>query len=396
MSRLKYNIFILIIILFGLGSGIYIYKTHYAPEKVDENTEIKIWYVGNNSMNARFGSIIEEYNAIDEKFKTDITVSATGFESYAKLNAELESAEPNAFPDMIVCDADHAALYKDKNYTIKPSEYFDEWNLEGVNQDFLKCASIGKKLIAIPFAADIQMMLVNTDFVADAGNVSSIEELCALSKTYYDTYGKSMFSISGYAEFFRTAMAQLGEEFDAVSPRSTKNENCKYIYKLLAQCAFDRGMSSSADAINDVISGKIPCAIVSSSEIMGHASALNRSIKVYQCPHMEKGEQVYEPEVQCICICKTNTNRQNASAEFIRWFISEDINAKFVSDSGFIPVTASMSAVSSSSPAYSGIKNVISELDSKAKHVNYEPNPEYVANYAEFMYVMQLVMESLS
>lgn len=397
MSRFKYNIFIVIIILFGIGSGFYIYKTHYSHEEVEKNTTVTLWYAEDDSLNACIPDIVDEFNAINDKdIRHNITVDVRSFENYAALKEALSFTRRSSGPDMIVCDANNAAVLKDGGYAAELSEYFDEWNSAEFNSDLVKCISVNGKLAAVPYAADLELMIVNEDFVSDADDISSLEDLCSTAENYYKNNSKPMFSVGDYAKFFRTTMAQFGEEFNAVSPRNTTNDNCKYIYKLLAQSAFDRGMISSDDPVKTVISGDVPCAIVSSSEIMAHASDMGKKIKIYACPCVEDGKQVYNLDVRGICICKTNSNRQNAAAEFIKWFISSDVNGEFVADNGYIPVRGTIDDLKSDKAIFAKLTKVISSLDRNAKHTDFAPNIEYVKNYDEFIDVMELVMDSLS
>lgn len=392
MSKSKYKIFIAIIVLFCFGSGIYIYKTHYSPEEVEKFTEITLWYVENDEFNLDFADIADTYNTVDYENKQSVTVSTKSFDSFESLKAALKKTKEGAGPDMIACDANNAAILRNESSTIALSSYFDDWNNAGANKDFLKCATLGNTLVGLPYAADVEVMLVNTELVPDADSIENFEQLCSAAKEFYANSESPMLSISDYGRFFRTAMAQMGEEFDAVSPRDTESENCKYIYKLLAQTAFDRGISLSYDPIGDVIDGSIPCTIVSSAEIMNRAGEMDSNIKVYGCPPMENGKHICVPCVETVCICNTNTNRQNASAEFLKWFISDEVNAQFLSGSGYIPVTDTLGGTSSKKSVYDSLKKAVSGIDLKAQ----APNLAYVENYDEFVYIMELVMESLS
>ena len=392
MSKSKYKIFIVIIVLFCLGSGIYIYKTHYSPEEVEEFTEITLWYVENDEFSMDFAKVANTYNKVDYENKQSVTVSTKSFDSIESLKAELDKSKDGGGPDMIACDANNAAMLRNDSKTIGLSKYFDEWNNAGANKDFLKCATLGNALIGLPYAADVDVMLVNTEVAPDLSGIESFEQLCTAAKEYYANNESPMLSISDYGRFFKSAMAQLGEEFDAVSPRDTESENCKYIYKLLAQTAFDRGISLSYDPIGDVVDGSIPCTIVSSAEIMNRAKEIGSNVKVFACPPMENGRHIRVPYVETVCICSTNTNRQNASAEFLKWFISDEVNGKFVSGSGYIPVTDTLGGTSSKHSVYDSLKAVMADVDLKAQ----APNLAYVENYDEFVYIMELVMESLS
>lgn len=397
MSRFKYNIFIAIVVLFLIGSGIYIYNTHYSHSDVDANTDVILWYVKGDKLHDGFKDVAKEFNSLKDSIaRKNINVTVRGFVSDEALMNALENVAKDDAPDMIACDVNQAALLYNSGYTVKCSPYIDEWTSAEFNEDFIECSTLKKQLITIPYAANVELMIVNTDEVSDAGKISSVEKLCNLSKKYYEENESAMFSIGDYARFFKTAMAQLGEDFDAVNPRYTSSQNCKTVYNLLAQTAYDRGLSVSDNPISTVINGDIPCAIVASSDIMEHAGKLKRNISIYPCPCMKNGEQVYSLEVEGICICKTDTNSQNASSEFIKWFTSKEINNKFVADSGYIPAVGDMSTLTSEYPIFDKVRKVINTLSCKNEHADYPPNLEYAKNYGEFTNVMQLVMDSLS
>lgn len=397
MSRFKYNIFIAIAALFLLGSGIYIYNTHYSHTNVDADTEVILWYVEGDRLHDGFADIAEEFNSLKDSIgKKKITVITRGFISDEAIEKALKNVDADDSPDMIACDTNEAALLYDSGYTVNCSPYIDEWTSAEFNDDFIECSTLKKHLISVPYAADIQLMIINTDKVSDIDKIVSIEKLCKRSKVYYSENGSAMLAIANYAKFFKTAMAQLGEDFDAVNPRYSDSKNCKSVYNLIAETAYDRGLTVSDKPVADVINGKIPCAIVSASDIMSKADKFGREVSVYPCPSMKNGEQVYSLDVEGICICKSDANRQNASSEFIKWFTSKEINQKFIADSGYIPAVGSMSTINSEYRVFGKVRDVINTISSKAEHADYPPNIDYAKNYGEFINAMQLVMDSLS
>lgn len=397
MSRLKQIIFVAIIILLGLGIGIYVYKNHYTPAPPAEDTVVTVWYTEDDALNAGIPGIVDKYNSVDNRdIRKNVTVRTRSFTDYGELEKALRLTSKSTRPDMIVCDANCIATLNGDGYIAKLSEYGEEWASSEFNADLVECVSIKNNMMAVPFAADIELMVVNTKCVDNFGEIKSLEDMCAAAKSYYKDNSKPMFTLGDYAKFFRNEMAQLGEEFDAVSPRDTKNENCKYIYKLLAQSAFDRGMISSTDPLKAVASGKIACAAVSSSDIMANATELGKGIKVFPCPCVKDGKQVYDLDVKCLCLCKTDETRQNASAQFLKWFSSAEVNTEFLGDGGYIPLRGSIGDIASENSLFTNVSKVILKLESSAKHTNFEPNAEYLKNYKEFTDVMSLVMDSLS
>lgn len=393
MSR-KYKIIIAIVLALLLGVGIYIGCRHNSRRSVSEQTDLILWYVEGDEFHDAFADIAEEYEQL--KGSENVSLEARGFISFEAIEKALKSVKTDDAPDMIACDVNEAALLYESGRTKKCSEYITEWATEELNEDLIVCASIDDGLVTVPYAANTEMMIVNTEKISDADSIYSIEKLCRLSKKYYNENGNAMFTISDYAAFFKTAMAQLGESFDAVSPRYSDSKNCKKIYDLLAETAFDRGLCVSEDPVADVMKGKIPCAIVSATQIMSSAEKITDKVGVYPCPFMKGGEQVYSLEAEGICFCRTDENSRIATEEFVKWFLSKEINRRFIGDSGYCPAVGDMSALASDQPVFEKLKAVIYELSTFSKHADFPANADYAKNYGEFINAMQSVMDSLS
>lgn len=394
MSRLNNNVIIAIAVAVLLGIGICIFCALGSGSGADGDIDLILWYVEGDEFHDGFADAAEEFNSLRVSGKTNVT--PRGFISFEAIEKALKKVDADDAPDMIACSINEAALLYEGRHTVSCSDETLDLPLDALNEDFVACANLNDEIIAVPYAANTQMMLVNTDKIPDADQITSLEKLCSMSKKYYKENGKGMFTVADYASFFRTAMAQLGESFDAVNPRYTESKNCKNIYNLLAETAYDRGLTVSDDPVSDVVSGKIPCAIVSSSDIMNSADIIKESVEIYPCPCMETGNQVYTLETEGICICASSDERQSASVRFIKWFTSKQINPEFIGESGYIPAAGDMSALKSDNETFGKLRTVISSHNSKSEHADFPPNADYAKNRAEFIGTMQSVMDSLS
>lgn len=398
MSKLKYSLGIILAVVLIAAGAVYIYFAHYAPLKPDEATEVTVWYVNNDKMWQNFAGLADNYSSGEGK-KYGITVKVKAFDSRTELYKDLNKAieEKGALPDMVVCDTDYAAYMADKGVLADLSSYFGNWEASSFSEEIAEASSKGGTLVAVPIAAETEVFMVNTKIFPDISALSSFEKLCSVADEYYLRNGSSFFTVSDYSFFFRTAAAQLNDDFDAVSPYDTNNKNCKYIYKLLAEAAYNRGFEASGeDAAKMVGEGKYACAIVSSPDVMRYAYALNADdIEFATYPCMKDGEPAYVEKVTGITMTASDSDSERASAMFIRWFTSAEVESAFVGDSGYILPTGAAVSVSDFD-IYSELQTAMAERRNKSEHYTYEASAEYSVNSRNFDDILNTIMDSLN
>lgn len=398
MSKLKYSLGIILAVVLIAAGAVYIYFAHYAPLKPDEATEVTVWYVNNDKMWQNFAGLADNYSSGEGK-KYGITVKVKAFDSRTELYKDLNKAieEKGALPDMVVCDTDYAAYMADKGVLADLSSYFGNWEASSFSEEIAEASSKDGTLVAVPIAAETEVFMVNTKIFPDISALSSFEKLCSVADEYYLRNGSSFFTVSDYSFFFRTAAAQLNDDFDAVSPYDTNNKNCKYIYKLLAEAAYNRGFEASGeDAAKMVGEGKYACAIVSSPEVMRYAYALDADdIEFATYPCMKDGEPAYVEKVTGITMTASDSDSERASAMFIRWFTSAEVESAFVGDSGYILPTGAAVSVSDFD-IYSELQTAMAERRNKSEHYTYEASAEYSVNSRNFDDILNTIMDSLN
>lgn len=398
MSKLKYSLGIILAVVLIAAGAVYIYFAHYAPLKPDEATEVTVWYVNNDKMWQNFAGLADNYSSGEGK-KYGITVKVKAFDSRTELYKDLNKAieEKGSLPDMVVCDTDYAAYMADKGVLADLSSYFGNWEASSFSEEIAEASSKGGTLVAVPIAAETEVFMVNTKIFPDISALSSFEKLCSVADEYYLRNDSSFFTVSDYSFFFRTAAAQLNDDFDAVSPYDTNNKNCKYIYKLLAEAAYNRGFEASGeDAAKMVGEGKYACAIVSSPEVMRYAYAINADdIEFATYPCMKDGEPAYVEKVTGITMTASDSDSERASAMFIRWFTSAEVESAFVGDSGYILPTGAAVSVSDFD-IYSELQTAMAERRNKSEHYTYEASAEYSVNSRNFDDILNTIMDSLN
>lgn len=395
LKKARYPLLAAVIILIAVI--VYIHFAHYAPLEVPEGTKVEVWYSGDDCLWQSFASLVESYN-INEGNEHGIKVIPKSFEGKGALYDAVDAcvSDGGTLPDMVICETDFAAYLSEKKCLAPVDRYFGQWEISYIDEKFVDAAKFNDSLIAIPIAADTGVFMVNKSLFPSDESVS-FEKLCSLSNEYYEKTGKSFYTISDYSQFFRTAMAQYSDSFDGISPHDTKNTNCKYLYKLLAETAYNRSfMAAGASAAKYVAEGELACAALSSSQVMKYRHLMNENeIAFMPYPCAQNGEPVCHERVIGITMLNGSKAEQNASAMFIRWFTAYEQNNDFVGESGYISAVGAMPDNSQDS-VYAALSEVVREQENSCSRLIFSPDAEYSENSRNFDSFLKTIMDSFA
>ncbi len=398
MSKIKYKLALAAAAVLLLGGVIYIYFAHYAPFKPEQPQTLSVWYVNDDAMWSGFYAMCGKYNETDGA-DCGIKISVKAFDTQAQLYDELSDALASGGekPDIIACDTDFAAYLDSEDELADMDKYFGSWETSGYDKSMTTAAKSSKGLACVPIAAETNVFIVNTSLFTDSEAISNFEKLCSVADEYYDRSSKSFFTISDYSLFFRDAVAQLGEEFDGVSPHDTDSDNCKYIYKLLAETAYDRGfISSGGQAAKMLADGDIAAAIISSADLMKYADKLSGDeFEFVSFPYMKDGKPAYTQKVTGMTILASDSTRERSAVEFLRWFTTQKNNSSFVGDSGYLAAIGRESS-SSEFALYEKLMDAVEAMRRNGGDTTAAASADYSVNSRNFENVLSTIMNSLN
>ena len=398
MSKIKYKFALAAAAVLLLGGVIYIYFAHYAPFKPEQPQALSVWYVNDDAMWSGFYAMCGKYNETDGA-DCGIKIGVKTFDTQAQLYDELSDALASGGekPDIIACDTDFAAYLDSEDELADMDKYFGSWETSGYDKSMTTAATSSKGLACVPIAAETNVFIVNTSLFADSEAISNFEKLCSVADEYYDRSSKSFFTISDYSLFFRDAVAQLGEEFDGVSPHDTDSDNCKYIYKLLAETAYDRGfISSGGQAAKMLADGDIAAAIISSADLMKYADKLSGDeFEFVSFPYMKDGKPAYTQKVTGMTILASDSTRERSAVEFLRWFTTQKNNSSFVGDSGYLAAIGRESS-SSEFALYEKLMDAVEAMRKNGDDTTAAASADYSVSSRNFENVLSTIMNSLN
>lgn len=140
----------------------------------------------------------------------------------------------------------------------------------------------------------------------------------------------------------------------------------------------------------------MPCAIVSSAAIIGSVdTADSDSLGFADYPVMDGGEALCIESVTGLSVLNADEDRLENAAKFIRWLASKEVNGEFTANSGYIPASGIIEAVTTNR-LDSSLKRAICDKYSNSERITQTASAEYSLNSFEFNNVLATIMESFN
>lgn len=362
-------------------------------EKLTDAQTLELWYADTDLMTSRVESLTAEYN-VGEGARDGVTVNAKAFAGEAELYDALRNAAFFELPDLVICDTNFAAALEAEDMLADIGDHFGKGDVRAFSDVFAMLSHYENDLIAIPLGATAGLYMENTKLLNGVSLPVDMEGLCEEAKSCYKSEGRSFFTMSDYSYFFRSAIAQLGEAFDAENPYDSDSENCKYVYNLLAETAYDRGFTAcEGNPAQLVADGELSCALVSTAEVMSAAAETDPAVcRFAEQPVIRGGEKVYALKVTGITMLDGSENEELASAMFIKWLTDPDRLSKLNADTGYVSPNGSMICEGEIGKE---LKEIMHGYLKKYENVIARADADFGGNMTAFNDVMRSIMISL-
>lgn len=339
-----------------------------------EAVELTLWHYYNGNTNDMLNSIIQEFNT---SYGTEhhIQVRAQSYSSVSELASALVSAANKEvgmsdLPDIFSAYSDTALLLNELGVVAHMDAYFTEEELALYQQDFLQEGRFGEDgtLKFIPVAKSTEIVFINeTDFQvfaedtgASLSQMDTWEGLADLAETYYHWTdaqtetpddGKAFFGVDSEANFMLVAARQLGEELYAIEGESVSfglsETSAKTIWDNL-MVPYMKGYYTAFGNYrsDDVKSGDLIAYAGSTSSVyyfpsvveMGRAESYEIQGVARTYPYFTGGEKIAIQQGAGMLVSKSDTEREDAATQFLKWFTSPEYNLDFAVATGYIPV----------------------------------------------------------
>ena len=375
-----------------------------------EPVTLTVWHVYGGQTDSPLNDLIEEFNktvGAREGIKLQVTVvSNTNNIHDAVLRAAGDEPGTTGLPDMFISYPKTVLAMPDTDILVDYRDYFSDEELSAYIPAFLEEGETRGRLVAFPVAKSTEIMFIDKTlfdrFAADTGvtlgQLDTWEGLFELSKEYYQWTdaqtpdvpgdGKAFFVHDYHFNYFQVGVESLGEDFFQGNEIAYGKAFSK-VWETYADAAVQGGVwLNEGYATEPLRTGETIVSVASSASVLYYEDIVtysdNRSepieVIARPVPCFENGQRLVMQRGAGFCTVKSTPERERAAAVFLKWLTEPEINVRFVTSVGYMPVTDA---------AFEVLPDFIGNLEDPKYRSLYEAFLETQASY-EFYTVPQI------
>ena len=350
--------------LSGCGNG--------SPLDPKKPVTLTMWHNYGGDMQETMDLLIDEFNSTVGKDE-GVIINVTAISSSSELNkslAMIANDDPGApeMPDIFTGYPKLAIQFSEKGMLANFDDYFTGDELGEYVGAFVEEGRLPDGgLYVFPIAKSTEILYLNQTLFdrfaaetgADASLLSTFEGIAELSRRYYDWTdaqtpdtpddGKQFYTADSWFNVAEVGMAQLGGSiFDNDESPTLESDGFAHIFETIYTPAVDGGIAIYDGYSSDLSkTGDLVCSTGSSAGILfygdtitypdGTIEKVEYSILPY--PIFEGGEKVALQRGGGLMVGRSTEQKEYAACLFIKWLTRPEQNMKFISQTGYLPVT---------------------------------------------------------
>ena len=332
--------------------------------KLDPKNPVSItmWHNYGGQMQSTMDSLVDEFNNTIGQEK-GIIVNVTAISAFKDVEANLQliaNGDPGApeMPDITVAYPKTAMFLNEAELLAPLDGLFTPEELDAYLPEFIEEGRLPDgQLYVFPIAKSTEVLFVNRTlferFAADTGvtleNLATFEGIAEAAVTYAEWSGGAAFYTAD--SWFNIAMvgtAQKGAAFVEEENLRTDLPAFKNYWTIAMQTAARGGFAVSDSYSSDLSkTGEIICSTGSTAGILFYGESVtypDNTIEaveytVLPYPTFVSGNKVALQRGAGMVIAKSTPVREQAAALFLQWVTQPERNMRFVSSTGYLPVT---------------------------------------------------------
>lgn len=339
------------------------------PRQKDPVT-VTIWHTYVEQMRTGMDALIEEFNSTVGK-EQGIIVKVTAVANASVINEKLIAAanrDPGSpeLPDMAVIYPQIAVHLAEKGILTDFAAHFNEKELARYVPEFLAEGKLGgEKVYLLPIAKSTEVLYVNKTFFdrfskatgVQLSELHTFEGVLAAAQKYYDwtdaqtpnipNDGKQFYYPDNLFNYTMVGFEQMGESFvegqelNLSAKAFDRIWDSYYPYAAKGSVAifnnYGNYLAQTGKAV--CITSTLAGAIFYPS-IVTYEDNTKENVEFIMLPYpvFRDGQKVAVQRGGGMCIIKSNTEKERASAVFLKWLTEPDQNIRFAVKAGYIPV----------------------------------------------------------
>ncbi len=330
-----------------------------------------LWHNFGAQMKNTMDVMVDEFNDTIGAEK-GIILNVTSISGSATLHEKLTMAangDPGApkLPDITTAYPKTALTLAEKNLLVDLGTLFTEEELSAYVSRFVEEGRLTEEnLYVFPFAKSTEVMFLNKTifnrFAKDTGvkleDLKTFEGVIQAAEKYYTwtdnqtpdikNDGKMFYVADSLFNFAQIGFKQLGEDFiknkelNLSSPIFSRIWDCFYGPAVRGHVAIFDGYGSDLAKTGDVVCTTGSTAgVLFFSPIVTYADNTTEPAEyaILPYPVFEGGQKIAMQRGSGMCVTKSTPEKEYAAGVFLKWFTDPEQNLRFVSSTGYLPVT---------------------------------------------------------
>ena len=340
------------------------------PLDPNQPVTLTMWHNFGGQMKDTLDILIDEFNQT-VGLSRGIIINVTAISSSADLQEKLALAaagEPGApkLPDMTTAYPKTAFALAANGLLAALDAYFTDDELNAYVPAFVEEGRINGSLYVFPLAKSTEVLFVNTtlfDRFAQACDIDddcfeTFEGIAAAAEAYYEWTdaqtpdipfdGKAFYMPDSWFNLAQVGSAQLGGSLITGNTVDYSAETTRRIFETLYAPAA-KGCIVLSDSYSSEYSktGEIICSTGSTAGILFYVDTVTYSdntiehveYAILPYPVFSGGETFAIQRGNGLCVTASTEQKQYAASVFIKWLTAAEQNMRFVSQTGYLPVT---------------------------------------------------------
>jgi multiple sugar transport system substrate-binding protein len=333
---------------------------------------LTMWHNLGGESQKGIDALLDEFNST-AGMESGIIINVTAVTSGAELAETLTmiaNGDPGApeLPDLAVCYPSSAIRLQQQGRLANLDEYFTDEELSAYVPAFVQEGRFGDGgLYVFPFSKSTDVVYLNQtlfDRFAAESDVTmecfeTFEGIAQASRTYYEWTdektpdvpgdGKQFFAADSWLNLAQTGARSLGEDVFDGGSLNLSGAAYRHIWDtfyepaVLGGVALYDGYSSDLHKTGDLIASTGSSAgivIYSDSITYPDNSTEKVEYSILPFPVFEGGRKIALQRGAGICVAASeDAAREQAVANFLKWFTEPERNTRFLSSTGYLPVT---------------------------------------------------------
>lgn len=332
---------------------------------------ITMWHNYGGQMQGVMDKLIDEFNSTIGR-KKGVILSVTSISALKDLQEKLTmiaAGDPGAptMPDIVTAYPKTALILSKQGLLAPLDDQFTDNELKSYLPQFIKEGRLpDDKLYVFPIAKSTEVLFINQTlfdrFSAATGvtlsSLSTFEGIAEAAVKYYkwtdsltpniSDDGKAFYTADSWFNIAQVGIAQMGDNFVNPDHLNVSSDNFRRVWDFAVLPALAGGYAITDGYSSDLSkTGEIVCSTGSTAGILFYGDSItypdNRTeattYTVLPYPTFKGGKKYALQRGAGMCVARSSPKKEYAASLFLKWFTQPEQNMRFVSSTGYLPVT---------------------------------------------------------